>query len=157
MVEGTPEKLAGGEHAVGVGADREEGRIAQVEETGKPHNHVEANREEDEHARVGGRTHQVVTLAAGDDVGNGRKEQREDEERVDGPIAIAEPTDGPAHCRVRLKGPRARPHHALTFRVPASREGPWDGTPVPGSRWRRSRRRSAPTRNRHWRRPAPAR
>src|SRR4029077_20496128 len=65
-------------------ADREERRVAQVEQSGEPDDDVQADRKQDVHPRVGDDADQEVARATGRDLGpDGVQDRRDQQERVD--------------------------------------------------------------------------
>ncbi len=118
-LEGLPEfaparlHLIGGQNPVGIGADGEEGGVAEVEEPGKADDDVEPERQDGEGARIGGRVDVAVIVI------DQRKERREDEKS-----GHQQPTAlhfGDAQDRLEQRGAqrpqrrRRRSDHAVTL------------------------------------------
>src|SRR5256885_5994215 len=67
MVQWAPEELAGRKHSVGVGADGEERRVAEIEESGEADHDIQADRQQDIHAGIGRRVDQGPAAATGNE------------------------------------------------------------------------------------------
>ena len=65
VVQRTAVELARGEHADGVGADGEEGRVAEVEQAGVADHDVQPDGEQHIDARVGGRVDDRAAASPG--------------------------------------------------------------------------------------------
>ena len=105
-----------GEQRVGVGPDREEGRVAQVQQPCEAHHDVEAQREQEIDAGIGGRAHQEEAVAPGHELDGSGEGHRDDEQgEVDDSVPIV-PVDAPD------AGAEARDHFSGT-RMPNSPVG----------------------------------
>ena len=99
---------------VGVRADREERRVAEVEQAGEPHDDVQTDGKEDVHASVRGLRDQEAAAAAGDDLNPDRKGDRAERKEEE-------------HDRVRVL-----PRVALQDRSEPRSESPhFSGTRIP--------------------------
>ena len=67
------DELLGGEHAIGVRADREEGGITEVQQPREADHHVETDRQEDVNAGVCGEADQVISVPVVRELDDGRE------------------------------------------------------------------------------------
>ena len=128
MVDGRVEEGAGRQQRVGVGADREEGGIAEVEEPGEADHHVEPQRQQDVDARIRGQQHDRPSLAAGREVGHHREDQRPHQQgHVDQRVAVAEVDVEAADAQAAAAGSRSgaggRAHVRSGTRMPSRPAG----------------------------------
>src|SRR2546421_5157212 len=120
-MEGAAGELARSEQRVCVSAYREERGVAQVEEAGKSNHDVEPDSQQDVDARISRGADQMIARAARRNVGETGKEQRADDEQgIDGSVAIAESALRPAHCQV---GAQRSPAHFSGTCIPRSPVG----------------------------------
>ena len=115
--------LPGGEDAVGIGADREEGGIAEIEQAGETDDDIEAERQHGEGGGVGGGV-EIAPIA----VDQRKQEQEMPALRHDQRAAARSDSECARH-----QAPEAPPDCRFARRVSAHRAEPYDlrGTSAP--------------------------
>ena len=119
VMEGAPKELAGCEHSVGVGANGEERRIAEIEEAGEADHDVQAYCQQDIHAGIGRCIDQGPATAAGDERRKeGEQDRSQEKQAEDDGIPV-----GPSSRGKPVGGRRFGSAHFSGTRIPSSPVG----------------------------------